>query len=114
MMPAGDGTGPMGAGPMSGRAMGYCAGYDMPGFAQPMPGRGMGMGFGWGRGRGRGRRNRFAARGMAAPMEAPPAPDVQAAPNLEGLKARMDHMEKLLNDIRQQLAQYDSADKKEA
>ena len=31
-MPAGDGTGPMGMGPMTGRAAGYCAGYPVPGF----------------------------------------------------------------------------------
>ncbi|MBN1873406.1 MAG: DUF5320 domain-containing protein, partial [Anaerolineae bacterium] len=35
---------------------GYCAGYDAPGYANPLPGRGLGMGrrFGWGRGGGRG------------------------------------------------------------
>ncbi|MBN1675178.1 MAG: DUF5320 domain-containing protein [Kiritimatiellae bacterium] len=44
-MPAGDGTGPAGMGPMTGRAAGYCAGYSVPGFMNPMPGRWMG---GWG------------------------------------------------------------------
>ena len=57
-MPGGDGTGPMGMGPMTGRAAGYCAGYAVPGFMNPIPGRGMGwgrgMGFGRGFGRGRG------------------------------------------------------------
>ena len=47
-MPAGDGTGPMGMGPMTGRAAGYCGGYDAPGWANPVPGRGFGLG--WGRG----------------------------------------------------------------
>jgi len=47
-MPAGDGTGPLGLGPMTGRGMGYCAGYGVPGFANPWPR----WGFGWGRGRG--------------------------------------------------------------
>ncbi len=41
-MPRGDGTGPMGQGPMTGRGLGYCAGYPHPGF-----------------GRGRGFRRRF-------------------------------------------------------
>jgi len=36
--------GPMGMGPMTGRGMGYCAGYAVPGYAN--------FGFGWGRGRG--------------------------------------------------------------
>lgn len=43
-MPRGDGTGPMGMGPMTGRAMGYCAGYAAPRYAN--------SGFGMGRGRG--------------------------------------------------------------
>lgn len=36
---------------MTGRAAGYCAGYEAPGFMNPY-GRRMGGGFGWGRGRG--------------------------------------------------------------
>ena len=43
-MPGGDRTGPQGCGPMTGRGMGYCAGYAMPGAAN--------AGFGMGRGRG--------------------------------------------------------------
>ena len=55
-MPGGNGTGPTGMGPMTGRAAGYCAGYSMPGYANPIPGRGgFGYGRGWGRGFGRGR-----------------------------------------------------------
>lgn len=53
-MPRGDGTGPAGLGPMTGRAAGYCAGYNAPGYANPIPRRGMGFsrgfrgrGFGW-------------------------------------------------------------------
>jgi len=53
-MPGGDGTGPGGMGPMTGRAAGYCAGYPMPGFMNPIGGRGLGLGFGRGRGFGRG------------------------------------------------------------
>ena len=64
-MPGGDGTGPGGMGPMTGRAAGYCAGYGVPGFANPIGGRGYG---GWGRGRGGGggwgRRNMFYATGV--------------------------------------------------
>lgn len=58
-MPRGDGTGPWGLGPMTGRALGYCAGYPVPGYMQPGPGLGFGRGrgwFGWGRGYGRGYR----------------------------------------------------------
>ena len=38
-MPYGDVTGPMGLGSMTGRATGYCAGYSMPGYMNPVPGR---------------------------------------------------------------------------
>jgi len=43
----------MGAGPMTGRAVGYCADYGVLGYADPAPGRGfsMGRGGGWRRGR---------------------------------------------------------------
>lgn len=55
-MPRGDRTGPAGAGPMSGRAAGYCTGNNAPGFMSGAPGQGFGRGFGrgWGRGGGRG------------------------------------------------------------
>jgi hypothetical protein len=80
-MPRGDGTGPAGMGPMTGRAAGYCAGYGVPGYTNPVGGRrtfyreapgagygppayhgaapypfGLGRGFGRGIGLGRGRR----------------------------------------------------------
>ena len=45
-MPFGDGTGPRGMGPMTGRGAGYCAGFGRPGFANPIPGRRW-FGFGW-------------------------------------------------------------------
>ena len=49
-MPRGDRTGPWGAGPMTGRAAGYCAGYSVPGFMNPIGGYGRGWGRGFGRG----------------------------------------------------------------
>lgn len=61
-MPFGDGTGPLGQGPMTGRGAGYCAGFGMPGFMNPYPGRGY---FCWGWfGRGRGWRNWYRATGL--------------------------------------------------
>lgn len=51
-MPGGDRTGPLGQGPMTGRAAGFCAGFTGPGYDNPRPGRGFGRG--WGRGYGRG------------------------------------------------------------
>jgi hypothetical protein len=70
-MPRGDRTGPIGMGPRTGGAAGYCAGFGMPGYANPSPGRFQGMGFGpaSGAGRqnfggGRGRRNMFYLTGQ--------------------------------------------------
>lgn len=66
-MPGGDRTGPLGMGPMTGRAAGYCAGYNVPGYANPAPGRGYwGTGRGFGGGRGRGHRHMFYATGLPA------------------------------------------------
>ncbi len=87
-MPAGDGTGPMGMGPMTGRAAGFCAGYGAPGYVSPVPGRGFwgrggrGGGRGWGGG-GRGWRNWYYATGLPGWMRFGygqwPAPQVAAA-----------------------------------
>ncbi len=54
-MPAGDRTGPMGQGPMTGRKMGFCQGNDTPGCMNNRSGLGRGLGLGRGRGFGRGR-----------------------------------------------------------
>jgi len=61
-MPGGDRTGPMGMGPMTGRAAGYCTGSAGPGYISAPGGRGF-RGGGGGRG-GRGRRNQFYATGL--------------------------------------------------
>ena len=75
-MPFGDGTGPRGMGPMTGRAAGYCTGFGQPGFANTIAGRGWfgfgsswgrpyGYGYpyaGWGVGRGRGKGRGFGWR----------------------------------------------------
>lgn len=76
MMPRGDGTGPMGLGPMTGRGAGYCSGYSVPGFMNPA------FGFGFGRGGGRGFRHWFWATGIPGwarfPGFAPAVPPMPA------------------------------------
>ncbi|UCE27820.1 MAG: DUF5320 domain-containing protein [Candidatus Coatesbacteria bacterium] len=69
-MPGGDRTGPAGAGPMTGRGLGCCAGNAAPGYAYGRGGFG-GGGYGGGfrrapgtGGRGRGRMNVFYATGL--------------------------------------------------
>ncbi|MHA1585373.1 MAG: DUF5320 domain-containing protein [Promethearchaeota archaeon] len=51
-MPGGDGKGPNGKGPKSGRGLGRCSGNDKPGYVQDKPKRRI-NGRGQGRGQGR-------------------------------------------------------------
>lgn len=55
-MPRGNRRGPENAGPMTGRALGYCVGNDRPGFAVDAAPQGVGRGFRRGGGPGFGRR----------------------------------------------------------
>jgi len=113
-MPRGDRTGPNGMGPMTGRAAGFCAGYDRPGYMNPAGGQGYygrgygrGMGFGYGRGLGRGR---GYGRGFAPayPVAYAPYPASAQAENekdyleneLNMLKEDMKHIETRLNEIK--------------
>ena len=69
-MPLGDGTGPVGLGPLTGRTAGFCAGYPVPGYMNVIPGQGFrtfGFGF-FGRGRGFFGRGRGKGRGMGFQM----------------------------------------------
>jgi len=94
-MPGGDRTGPTGEGPLTGRAAGYCAGFDAAGFANPVPGglgRGLGRrGGGGGRG-GHGRRNRYYATGIPGRAVQPET----AAENKESLKRALAAQLKML------------------
>ena len=70
-MPRGDGTGPMGQGPLTGRKMGQCGGGQGMGMGQGRGlgrgmGRGAGQGFGQGAGRGAGQRLGQGNRGAFA------------------------------------------------
>jgi hypothetical protein len=64
-MPGGDRTGPRGLGPMTGRRAGYCAGSDVPGFSNQVPGyRGHFVGGSRSWGGGHGWRHWFHATGL--------------------------------------------------
>ena len=135
-MPRGDGTGPMGFGPMTGRAAGYCAGYPVPGFMNTVGGRGnsgcipLGMGFGRGRGRGWGRRNRYYATGQPgwaragwAPVEgtppymgygaygAPQMPQMTSEQELDMLKAQTEQFKGALDEIQKRIGELEPAEK---
>ncbi|MFN2167014.1 MAG: DUF5320 domain-containing protein [Anaerolineae bacterium] len=123
-MPAGDGTGPRGMGPMTGRGAGYCAGYDAPGYANPMPGRGFGMGWGRGGGRGRGWRHMYYATGLPGwarygyapawgappaaaygPYGAPPQQPLTPEQETEFLKSQAEMLKQELDAISQRIAE---------
>jgi hypothetical protein len=70
-MPRKDGTGPSGAGPMTGRGSGYCAVYVIPGYANPVPGYGRGLCRRWGRG--------FVSQEAYAPVTQPHLPEQEVA-----------------------------------
>ena len=99
-MPRGDKTGPQGLGPMTGRAAGNCAGYDVPGYMDPIAGRGRG------RNGGRGRRNRRTATGMPGWARAgAPSAQPAAAPEQElfALRAQAERLEGALKNIKKRI-----------
>jgi len=98
-MPGGDRTGPLGAGPRTGRSMGYCSSYERPGFANPASGFRSGFGFGRG-GMGRGWRHRFYATGV--PGWVTPTPEQETADlrvQADWLKGQLDAIQKRIEEI---------------
>jgi len=126
-MPSGDGTGPAGLGPMTGRAAGFCAGYSVPGFMNPIGGRGY---WGWGRGfrgGGRGWRNWYYATGLPGWARAgygwpawggsvspyayggvPFAPGLTAQQELDSLKGQAEYLEDTLDGIKKRIEELES------
>lgn len=120
-MPRGDGTGPAGMGPMTGRAAGYCAGYSTPGFMNPYGRAGIGRGAGRAAsgGRGRGYRNWYYATGLPGwsrynmgypawgavqPAYAGQAPvDMDASEEIDMLNQQSDYLKQQLDAITQRM-----------
>jgi len=120
-MPRGDGTGPMGLGPMTGRAMGYCAGFAAPGFVNA----------GFGMGRGRGFRRMYYMTGLpgwarygaypygyapyagAYPYDYAPYAYQGIAPEVDekaALQNHADFLEKQLKEVRERLKGFEEAE----
>ncbi|KNY29467.1 DUF5320 domain-containing protein [Pseudobacteroides cellulosolvens] len=103
-MPRGDGTGPMGIGPMTGRGAGNCVGYASVGSAN------RGVGFGRGIGSGRGFRRMFCLTGMpgwARTGYSPAMPGAQAIDEKTALKNQEDFLEKQLQQVKERLKDFD-------
>lgn len=118
-MSAGNGRGPVGAGPMTGRGAGYCAGYSAPGCADPVRGGGF---YGQGRGAGgRGRRNQLNASGAASRGRGfrnfqrrneaefdSSVPDFSSENELRLLKEQAEFMQKELASVNERMKELES------
>ncbi len=98
-MPRGDGTGPQGAGAMTGRRAGYCAGFAAPGFAAPVGGMGMGRGCAAGFARRRGFNQGYNNPGIIPGRGSAPTKDEQ----ISALKNQASYLENTLKGIAEQL-----------
>jgi len=111
-MPGGDGTGPGGLGPMTGRAAGFCAAYSVPGYANPVGGRGyFGRGRGRGFGRGRAGYGMPAFGGAAGPYAyggAPFTPTVAPQQEMDSLKGQAEYFEDALDGIKKRIEDLES------
>lgn len=111
-MPGGDRTGPMGRGPMTGRAAGYCAGYDSAGYMSSAGGRGgfARRGFG-GRGRYGGRRHWYHETGFPDGMQGrgwwgympPAAGPMTSDQEIEALREHAAFLEQSIADVKERL-----------
>lgn len=116
-MPAGDGTGPWGYGPRSGRAAGYCAGFGRPGFLNRRAGPGLGLGFRGGRGPGpKGLCRRFLP-GLGKGFWSRPATSAEFAATEQKqqrrtLQEQIEFMENALTELRQRLYELDDERKR--
>lgn len=115
-MPFGDGTGPRGFGPATGRGAGYCTGYTVPGYTGFRPG--------WFcRGGGGGWRSQYYATGLTgwqragmgwadagAPVGAPAGKDAELAT----LKNQADNLARTLDSIRKRIETLETQDRRDA
>ena len=116
-MPRGDGTGPMGIGPMTGRGRGFCGGSGAPGFVSLGPGIGFGRGRGC-RGGGHGRRNMFYATGLTGRQRAAMGTqstgagidaDITKNQEIEALKQQADDAAQVLENIRKRISELEGS-----
>ena len=107
-MPRGDGTGPMGMGPKTGRGAGFCAGYNIPGTGNPLSRAGCGMGG------GRGHRNRFYATGLTRWQrgnEVSTPVFLSREDELEALKKKAEFFERNLKELHGKIEKLEASKK---
>ena len=124
-MPGGDRTGPVGAGSMTGRGAGYCAGHSVPGYMNPV-GSSLGRWAVWGHGRGY--RHWYRATGVPGwgranygppawgahrfPYFYAPQPSVTPKEEIEMLKAESEGLEQALKEIRKRMEELEKVGSK--
>ncbi len=114
---------------MTGRAAGFCAGYPVPGYMNPVWGWGRGRGFGFfgrGRGGGRGWRNWYYATGLPGwaragfgrwPLTWPTAygpygPEMSAKEEIDALQEEAGFLRKEIEEIEKRIASLEKEEKK--
>ncbi len=102
-MPRGDRTGPAGSGMMTGKRVGYCAGFNVPGYMNSaVSGRGVGFGGG-----GHGRRNMFYTTGIPG-WQRFGYPSVSPQDETESLKTQADWLKDQLDAINKRIEELES------
>lgn len=94
-MPGRDGSGPLGAGPLTGRGLGPCAGRRLKYAA----GAGAGIGLGLGLGLGLGRRRRFRGAGSTPAAVSGKTRKQLLQEQKDLLTRRLDAIERQMNDL---------------
>ena len=100
-MPRGDRMGPNGMGQMTGRGLGYCNGYESPGFTKGAPRGGAGFGRGFGRDFGRGYGRGFGNQGFSNY----PVPQYSAKDEEKYLKSEMDVLKNEIKTMEARLSE---------
>jgi len=106
-MPRGDRTGPMRQGPVTGRGLGYCSGYESPGYTKGFGmgrGSGRGRGLGWGMGRGYGRGYSRGA-GYGQGYEFGSWPSYSKENEVQALKSQAESLKRAQHDIEKRLSE---------
>lgn len=102
-MPRGDRTGPDGWGPMTGRRLGFCTGYAVPGFMTQ-------SGFGFGRGRGgRGPRGAWSMGFSNTPRSfAPPVYPIPEQTELNALRQQAEYLTQTMDEINRRISELEA------
>jgi len=107
-MPRGDKTGPEGQGPMTGRGLGFCAGFPNPGFVNNFFGRGIGGNRVFGRGLGMGFRGGRGQFGNYYPYQNPSSQVLSKKDELNFMEAQAKNLKKELDEMHKRISELKS------